>query len=167
VLVRIFPEIRRQVPEAALLIVGDGAYGPTLRRLARDQAESIVFAGAAAEAELPLYYAAADIFAMPCRSRYGGLEVEGLGIVYLEAAASARPVIAGASGGAPETVHREETGYVVDGQDFPTITDRITMLLGDPVKAARMGAAGRRWVEQQWQWGPLAERLQNLLHGPL
>jgi phosphatidyl-myo-inositol dimannoside synthase len=112
--------------------------------------------------ELPAHHAMADVFAMPCRTRGAGLDVEGLGIVYLEASATGVPVVAGRSGGAPETVRDGETGVVVDGWDVGAIAASVADLLADPDRAARMGAAGRRWVVDQWQWSTQAERLSAL-----
>ena len=114
---------------------------------------------------LPAYHDAGDVFAMPCRSRYGGLEVEGLGIVFLEASACGRPVVAGRSGGSPDAVLDGETGLLVDGTDVGEVADRLAGLLADPAAAAAMGAAGRAWVERDWQWDALAERLRELLVG--
>jgi phosphatidyl-myo-inositol dimannoside synthase len=113
--------------------------------------------------ELPGHHAMADVFAMPCRTRGGGMDVEGLGIVYLEASATGVPVIVGRSGGAPETVLDGETGLVVDGWDVGAIASSVSDLLADPDRAARMGAAGRRWVVDNWQWRTQAERLAKLL----
>jgi phosphatidylinositol alpha-1,6-mannosyltransferase len=101
---------------------------------------------------------------MPCRTRRRGLDVEGLGIVYLEASATGLPVVAGDSGGAPDAVLEGETGYVVDGRDVAAIADRLTTLLLDRDLARRMGQAGRAWVEKQWQWDTQADRLAQLLH---
>jgi phosphatidylinositol alpha-1,6-mannosyltransferase len=100
---------------------------------------------------------------MPCRTRRGGLDVEGLGIVYLEASATGLPVLAGDSGGAPDAVQHGATGYVVNGRDLAAIADRLTTLLLDRELAARMGAAGRAWVEECWRWDTQAERLTTLL----
>ena len=97
-------------------------------------------------ADLAGYYAAGDVFAMPCRTRGGGLDVEGLGIVFLEASAAGLPVVVGDSGGAPETVRRGVTGEVVDGRDAAAVADACRTLLTDRVRARRYGAAGRRWV---------------------
>ncbi len=105
----------------------------------------------------------ADVFAMPCRTRWGGLDVEGLGIVYLEASACSKPVIAGDSGGAPETVIEGETGYVVGGRDEDALTNRIVELLSSPQLRERMGAAGRSYMQQQWTWPHLVERLEQAL----
>jgi phosphatidylinositol alpha-1,6-mannosyltransferase len=101
---------------------------------------------------------------MPCRTRNAGLDVEGLGIVYLEASASGLPVVAGDSGGAPDAVRESETGYVVSGRDIPQIADRVATLLSDRALATRMGEAGRAWVEREWRWETQAAHLAELLH---
>ena len=113
--------------------------------------------------ELAAHYALGDVFAMPCRTRGAGLDVEGLGIVFLEASATGIPVVAGDSGGAPETVLEGETGHVVNGRDVAAIADAVSRLLADPDAAARMGARGREWVMAQWRWDTLAARMGNLL----
>jgi phosphatidylinositol alpha-1,6-mannosyltransferase len=101
---------------------------------------------------------------MPCRTRRGGLDVEGLGMVYLEAAACGRPVVAGTSGGAPETVQEGVTGHVVGDPRSPeAVAAVLTGLLDDPQRARRMGAAGRAWVEQRWSWTTIADTFAALL----
>jgi phosphatidylinositol alpha-1,6-mannosyltransferase len=164
-LVTALPELRRRVPGTALLLVGGGPYRTTLERLARDAgvAEHVVFTGSVAWADLPAHYAAGDVYAMPCRTRRRGLDVEGLGIVYLEASASGLPVVAGDSGGAPDAVRHGETGYVVPGRDRAALVDRLATLLADRDLASRMGAAGRAWVEAEWRWDTQADRLRTLL----
>jgi len=166
-LVRVLPALRRRVPGTALLLVGGGAYRRDLERLARevDVAEHVTFTGSVPWEELPAHYAAGDVFAMPCRSRLGGLEVEGLGIVYLEASAAGLPVVAGRSGGAPDAVLDGRTGCVVDGTDVDAVTAAVGNLLADPDRAASMGAAGRAWVELRWRWDVLAAQLRGLLTG--
>ncbi|KAA8962658.1 glycosyltransferase family 4 protein [Mycobacterium sp.] len=166
-LIRALPEIRRRVDGAALVVAGGGPYLDTLRRLARRHgvAEHVTFTGAVPAAELPAYHALADVFAMPCRTRGAGLDVEGLGIVFLEASATGVPVVAGYSGGAPETVQHNRTGLLVDGRSVAQIADAVTELLADPDRAAAMGAAGREWVSRQWRWETLAARLAGLLAG--
>ncbi|MET7421069.1 glycosyltransferase family 4 protein [Dactylosporangium sp. NPDC005555] len=168
VLIRALPHIRRAVPGAALLMVSGGPYRPALERLAREHGveRDVVFTGSVSWAELPAHYAAGDVFAMPCRTRRRGLDVEGLGIVYLEASATGLPVVAGDSGGAPDAVREGETGFVVPGRDVAAVADRITTLLLDPALAARMGAAGRAWVESDWRWETQADRLRALLTTP-
>jgi phosphatidylinositol alpha-1,6-mannosyltransferase len=100
---------------------------------------------------------------MPCRTRRRGLDVEGLGIVYLEASATGLPVVAGDSGGAPDAVLPDETGYVVPGRDVDAVAGRIASILGDPDLAKRLGTAGRAWTARQWRWSAQAARLSDLL----
>ena len=108
---------------------------------------------------------AADVFAMPCRTRGGGLDVEGLGIVYLEAQAAGIPVIAGRSGGAPETV-TPESGIVVDGRSQQDILAALMALLSDPKCRCDMGRRGRSLVEQSWTWERMGARLRRILAMP-
>ncbi len=166
-LIRALPRIQRHAPGAALVLVGGGPYGKTLRTLAArvGVAEDVVFTGGVAAEELAAHHCLGDVFAMPCRTRGAGLDVEGLGIVYLEASASGLPVVAGRSGGAPETVRDGETGTVVDGTCVEEIADAVGTLLADPERAARMGAAGRAWVSEHWRWDRLSQRLEHLLEG--
>ena len=164
-LIEAMPRILASVPDAVLLVVGGGPYEADLRRLAVSTgvARSVVFTGAVPWAELPAHYGAGDVFAMPCRTRRGGLDVEGLGIVYLEASATGLPVVAGDSGGAPDAVLDGETGWVVRGGSPEEAADRITALLQDPELRRSMGERGRAWVEEKWRWDLLAERLRELL----
>jgi phosphatidylinositol alpha-1,6-mannosyltransferase len=166
-LIRALPSIRRRVDGAALVVVGGGPYLDTLRGLAERSgvAEHVTFTGGVPFAELPAFHAMADVFAMPCRTRGAGLDVEGLGIVFLEASASGVPVVAGSSGGAPETVQHNKTGMVVDGNSVEQIADTVSELLADPDRAAAMGAAGREWVTAQWRSDDLAGRLSDLIRG--
>jgi phosphatidyl-myo-inositol dimannoside synthase len=166
-LIRALPAIREQVGGAALVIVGGGPYLATLHRLARQVGitEYVTFTGGVRGAELPAHHAMADVFAMPCRTRGAGLDVEGLGIVYLEASATGVPVVAGRSGGAPETVQDGVTGLVANGSDLDEIATAVAEILTDPDRAAQMGAAGRRWAVDNWQWRTQAARLARLLAG--
>jgi phosphatidylinositol alpha-1,6-mannosyltransferase len=166
-LVRALPRLRRRVADTALLLVGGGPHRARLTRLARDAgvAEHVVVTGSVPWEELPAYYAAGDVFAMPCRTRLGGIEVEGLGIVFLEASATGLPVVAGRSGGSPDAVVDAKTGLLVDGRDLDDITDSIVSLLADPGRAASMGSAGREWVQRRWRWDVLADELRTLLAG--
>ncbi|MBH5133085.1 glycosyltransferase family 4 protein [Streptomyces sp. HB-N217] len=164
-LIRAMPRILGAEPDAVLLVVGGGPYEKDLRRLAAETgvADSVHFTGPVPWSELPAHYGAGDVFAMPCRTRRGGLDVEGLGIVYLEASATGLPVVAGDSGGAPDAVLDGETGWVVHGNDPNESADRITTLLADPELRRRMGERGRTWVEEKWRWDLLAEHLKALL----
>lgn len=165
VLIEALPGIRRAVPDAALLFVGRGPYERGLRERADrlGVAEHIAFAGAVAFQQLPEHYAAGAVFAMPCRTRRKGLDVEGLGIVYLEASAVGLPVVAGDSGGAPEAVRAGETGYVVAGRDVDAVTARLVTLLQNAALRREMGVAGRAWVEQEWPWDVVAGKLTGYL----
>ena len=98
---------------------------------------------------------------MPCRTRRGGLDVEGLGIVYLEASATGLPVIGGDSGGAPDAILDGETGYVV--RDVPAVAARVTELLSDRAKARAMGEKGLAWVYREWREELSAARLSAIL----
>jgi phosphatidyl-myo-inositol dimannoside synthase len=164
VLIRAMPAIRRRVPDAVLLIVGGGPYRARLQSLATEAPKgSVVFAGEVSEEELPLHYAAGDVFAMPCRSRFAGLEVEGLGLVFLEAAACAKPSVAGDSGGAAEAVLDGETGLVVDGRHAGAVAEAVAGLLADPLRAQAMGKSARARVERSYTWPRIAERLAGWL----
>ncbi|WP_406302558.1 glycosyltransferase family 4 protein [Streptomyces sp. NBC_00885] len=164
-LIEAMPLIRRQVPDAVLLVVGQGPDEERLRGLAeRHGADAVWFVGGKRHTETPAFYAAADVFAMPCRTRKGGLEAEGLGIVFLEAAASGLPIVVGDSGGAPDAVLDGRTGRVVDGTDPKAVAATLTQLLLDPGRAAQMGAAGRRWAQESWSWDESARHLMQLLN---
>lgn len=164
-LIAAWPAVTRAQPGARLLIVGGGSDEVRIRALAAASParDLITLTGSVPHDELPAHYQAGDVFAMPCRTRGGGLDVEGLGIVFLEASASALPVIAGDSGGAPETVIAGETGLVVDGRDREQLTGALVRLLADPALRARWGAAGRHWVRESWTWSASADRLAALL----
>lgn len=164
VLIHAMPAIRRRVPEAKLLIVGGGPYRDRLEAMASGApAGSVVFSGQVPEEELPLYYSVGDVFAMPCRNRLAGLEVEGWGNVFIEAAACGRPVVAGASGGAVEAVDDGVTGLVVDGANVSAVAEAVGGLLADPVRAEVMGKAGRARVEGFYTWPRAALQLAGWL----
>jgi phosphatidylinositol alpha-1,6-mannosyltransferase len=164
-LIRALPQIAREVPEVKLLIVGSGPYDDTLRKLAAGTGvgDRVVFTGAAPYHELPAYFRAGDVFAMPCRLRWFGFDVEALGAVFLQGAAVGRPVIAGDSGGAPEAVIPGQTGLVVDPDRTGPMAEAITSLLLDPTRARAMGKAGAVWVHTEWTWEKMADRLKGYL----
>ena len=166
-LLRAWPAVVAAAPDARLLLVGSGPFGKNLRQLAERLrvTGSVHFTGAVPGQELPAYYDAADVFAMPCRTRRGGLDVEGLGIVYLEASATGLPVIGGDSGGAPDAIRDGESGYVVPGRSVTAVADRITGLVTDPDRARAMGEKGLAWVQQEWRWDLVASRLEQILRG--
>jgi phosphatidylinositol alpha-1,6-mannosyltransferase len=164
-LVQAWPRVVARVPEARLLVVGGGPDERRLRRLAAASpaADRIHLTGEVAWEELPAHYAAGDVFAMPCRTRWLGLDLEALGVVFLEAAAAGLPVVAGRSGGAPETVVEDVTGTVVDGRRPGPVGRAVADLLADPRRARAMGAAGRRRVEAEFAWDAVVARLEKLL----
>ena len=166
-LIRALPEIQRTAPNASLIIVGDGPYRKDLERLVKKlELEKFVhLTGKVSQTELSKWYAAGDIFAMPCRTRMGGWDVEGLGIVFLEGSATGLPVIVGDSGGAVDAVIDGETGYLVDGTNTAEIADRIAYLFANPDVAKKMGEAGRNWVTQEWTWDQNFKKLDGLLSG--
>jgi phosphatidylinositol alpha-1,6-mannosyltransferase len=164
VLIRGMPAVRERVPDAALLIVGGGPLEARLRSMAAEApAGSVFFAGQVSEVDLPRYYAVGDVFAMPCRTRLMGMEVEGWGNVFIEASACAKPIVVGDSGGARETVVDGETGLLVQGEDIAQVADAVGELLADPVRARNMGAAGRARAESHHAWPDIAGRLARWL----
>ena len=165
-LIEAMSAIVHEIPEAHLVLVGEGPYRDHLVKLVQKYSldDYVTFIGRIQYAELPKYICLGDVFAMPSRSRFRGLEVEGLGIVYLEASACGLPVIAGASGGAPDAVIEGVTGVVVDGQDSAAIAVAAINLLNDPERAAQMGKAGRDWIVEKWRWQIWAEKFEKLIN---
>jgi phosphatidylinositol alpha-1,6-mannosyltransferase len=159
------PEILKSVPNAHILMVGQGPYLMHLEKLVKDLnlVDHVSFIGRIQYAQLPQYICAGDIFAMPSRSRFFGLEVEGLGIVYLEASACGLPVIAGSSGGAPDAVLDGVTGLVVNGEDNQEIAAAAIKLLQDVDESKAIGLAGREWIIENWRWQIWSERFNKLL----
>ena len=169
-LIRAWPAVRsRSGSDPLLMLVGDGPYRRTLDRLVKQVgvADSVLFTGPVSSDDLPAYYDAGNIFAMPCRTRRAGLDVEGLGIVYLEASATGLPVVGGDSGGAPDAILDGETGYVVPGRDHEALADRLVELLADPAGSSAMGDKGQAWIDREWTWDLVADRLQQILAGKL
>ena len=164
-LIQAMPEILKRVPDAHILMVGQGPYLSHLKKLVQELnlVDHVTFIGRIQYAQLPEYICAGDIFAMPSRSRFFGLEVEGLGIVYLEASACGLPVIAGSSGGAPDAVLAGVTGIVVDGENNQEIAAGAIKLLQDLPASKAMGLAGREWIIENWRWEIWADRFNKLL----
>ena len=165
ILIEAMPAICREIPDAHLVMIGEGPYRSYLenRRKVLGLEEKVTFIGRIQYAELPTYICIGDLFVMPSRSRLAGLEVEGLGIVYLEASACGLPVIAGNSGGAPDAVLAGETGLVVDGTHVNDVASAVIELLNDPERSQRMGQRGREWIVQEWRWEIWASRFAQLL----
>jgi phosphatidylinositol alpha-1,6-mannosyltransferase len=164
-LIEAMPDVLRKIPNAHLLIVGVGPYKNHLEKLVNKLSlkEDVTFAGRIMYDRLPSYLSAADLFAMPSRSRFFGLEVEGLGIVYLEASACGIPVVAGNSGGAPDAVLEGVTGLCVDGTNVAEIASAVIEICSDAERASHMGAAGRNWIVDQWRWDIWSKEFNALL----
>lgn len=150
--------LRREGRDVSVLLVGAGREEDRLRRLADRLEVPTRFEIAVPYSQLPSLYRQMSVFAMPCRSRWFGLEVEGLGVVFLEAAATGLPVVAGGSGGAPETVDPGVTGFVVDRD--AALVDALRRLVDDSDMALAMGRAGREWVGEHFTWGAAAARFE-------
>jgi phosphatidylinositol alpha-1,6-mannosyltransferase len=167
-LVRALPAIQRRVPGTALVLVGGGPSRRRLEKLARehDVTGDVLFTGSVDHESLPTWYGVGDVFAMPCRERLGGIDVEGLGMVFLEAAACERPVVAGRSGGSVDAVLDGETGRLVDGRSVDGISSTVSDLLLDRKRAVEMGRRGRAWVDSVWSWQSTVGALQGMLKDP-
>ena len=165
-LIEAMPKILEQVPQAHLLLVGEGPYREHLEKLAKKHKieSSLTFIGRIQYKELPTYICVGDIFAMPSRSRLLGLEVEGLGIVYLEASSCGLPVLAGNSGGAPDAVIQNKTGLVVSGTDTQEIANAAVELLMNVDSSKKMGLLGRQWIIEKWRWDIWSEEFEELLN---
>ena len=166
-LIAAMPKIKEAIPNAQLLFVGSGPRAEYLQRAITklDLAEDIKLLGRVKYEELPAHFLLGDVFVMPSRSRLFGLEVEGLGIVYLEASASGLPVIAGDSGGAPDAVIPNKTGLLVDGRDTESIATACIKLLSNPTLAKEFGKNGRQWTVSTWSWDIWGEKFAKVLEG--
>ena len=163
-LVEALPRILKSYPDAHILFVGVGPHLEYIHKRAIQLGVlgSISFVGRVQYQELPRFISVGEIFAMPSRSRLAGLEVEGLGIVYLEASSCGLPVVGGISGGAPDALLEGETGFAVDGRDPQAVADAIIRLLDDPKLAKKMGERGRQWIIDEWEWRHWSERFNQL-----
>jgi len=163
-LVEALPHILEEHPDAHLLFVGVGPHLEYIHKRAIQLGvlANISFVGRVQYSELPRFISVGEIFAMPSRSRLAGLEVEGLGIVYLEASACELPVVGGLSGGAPDAVLEGETGYSVDGLAPVSVAGAINALLADPIAAKAMGRRGRQWIIDEWEWRHWSARFNAL-----
>jgi phosphatidylinositol alpha-1,6-mannosyltransferase len=162
--IRAAARLRRRRPDLLLAIAGGGRDEPRLRRLAEELDAPVRFLGRVPHDDLPRLYGCADVFTMLCRTRWAGLEQEGFGIVFVEAAACGVPQVAGRSGGAAEAVAHGETGLVLDDPDDDlAAAAAFEQLLDDPELRARMGVAARRRAEEEFAYDVLAARLAGVL----
>jgi phosphatidylinositol alpha-1,6-mannosyltransferase len=164
-LIKALSIIKEAIPDVILIIVGEGPHREVLNKLVKqfELADSVRFLGRVSYDDLPKYLSASDIFAMPSRDRLFGLEVEGLGIVYLEASACELPVIVGKSGGATDALIEGVTGISVDGRNTKEIAHAAIKLLKDKKLSKNMGKAGRKWAETEWSWQIWSKRFAKLL----
>jgi phosphatidylinositol alpha-1,6-mannosyltransferase len=147
-----------------LAISGGGRDEERLRKLTTELDAPVRFLGRVSNDDLPRLYGCADIYSMLCRNRWGGLEQEGFGIVFVEAAACGVPQVAGDSGGAAEAVADGETGIVVRRpEDLDEVVAAYTALLDDPARRREMGIAARRRAVTEFSYDVLAERLGRSL----
>jgi phosphatidylinositol alpha-1,6-mannosyltransferase len=164
VLLRATARLSSRLPGLVVALAGAGRDRPRLEREARRSGAPVRFLGRVPDADLPSLLGGADAFAMCCRDRWLGLEQEGYGIVFLEAAACAVPVLAGRSGGASEAVVDGVTGLVCDRPaDADAVAATLLPLLADPVLARRLGRAARSRAERQSSYATLATRLDAAL----
>jgi phosphatidylinositol alpha-1,6-mannosyltransferase len=159
---RALPRIAQAIPQVQYVIVGRGEELASLKALAQSLgvATRVVFAGEVSDQELAVYYAACDLFIMP--NRQLDADIEGFGMVFLEAGAAGKPVIGGISGGTDDAIVHEVTGFRVDGTDVDAIAAAVVSLLTDTVKAKAMGEAGRRRVEREFTWEVVVEQTRQL-----
>ncbi|HEV3473224.1 MAG TPA: glycosyltransferase family 4 protein [Actinomycetota bacterium] len=162
-LIDVMPAVAEAVPDAVLVVAGAGPEEKNLRRQAEASRARVIFAGRVPEEDAPRYFAMADVFSLPVTDRYLGREVEGLGVVMLEAAACGTPSVIGRSGGSPETVIDGETGVLVDARDRRQLAAALIELLGDTERAAHMGALARAYVEKEFVAAPLPSPLMEWL----
>ena len=164
VVIRAVALLRGEFPELTLAVAGSGRDRDRLERIAREVHAPVRFLGRVAEADLPAVYGCGDVFAMLCRSRWGGLEQEGFGIVFIEAAAAGVPQIAGASGGAADAVVDGTTGVVVGSpRDVGVVAAGIAELLRDPARRSKMAVVGRQRAVDELGYDVLASRLATAL----
>jgi phosphatidylinositol alpha-1,6-mannosyltransferase len=164
VAIRAAAELGRSRPSLVLAIAGRGRDDRRLRRLAGGLGAPVRFLGRVSNDDLPRLYGCADLYAMACRTRWGGLEQEGFGIVFVEAAACGVPQVAGRSGGAAEAVIDGETGLVVDRpDDWRQVANAFEALLDDPARRAKMSIASRERAVADFSYDHLAARLGRAL----
>jgi phosphatidylinositol alpha-1,6-mannosyltransferase len=163
-LIRAVAQLAPSRPKLVGLVGGSGRDAERLHRLAQDLRAPVRFLGRVPNDELAATYAAADVFSHVCRNRWGGLEQEGFGIIFLEAAACGVPQLAGNSGGAGDAVLDGVTGYVIDPPtDADAVAARLAELLDNPQRAAEMGKAARQRAQLDFAYDDLAAKLDVAL----
>ena len=161
-MIKALPLVHQNFPETKFLIVGTGHEEAYLKHLAREVGviSSVVFAGQVQDRELGGYYAACDLFVMP--NRQIGEDIEGFGMVFLEAAATGKAVIGGKSGGTDDAILDGVTGLRVDGNKVEEIAEAVIGLLSDRERARSMGENGRCRVEREFSWDSVFQQTRFL-----
>lgn len=156
--IQALPAVREQFPDVTYLVVGNGEELSPLRELASaiGVSEAVNFVGKVSDSDLPAYYAACDLFVMANRAVNG--DIEGFGMVFLEANAAGKPVVAGRSGGTADAVVDGRTGRLVDGEQPSAIAAALVQLLSSPDEMARMGRAGRKRVIREFSWERVVQK---------
>jgi len=165
-LVRAMPRIIEHIPDAALVLVGEG---PCLHDAVYEAnklgvRENVLFPGSVSDEDLAALYQACEVFALPTGDD-GGAQVEGFGLVFAEAGAYGKPVVAGRSGGVMDAVLDGETGLIVEPDQPDALADAILSLMENPAHAQELGENGRRRVETELNWTRFAERLLQMVEG--
>jgi phosphatidylinositol alpha-1,6-mannosyltransferase len=167
--IRALPRVCQRVPDTTYLIVGDGPYRAELEKLAMSIGvrDRVIFAGMIPNEDLAPIYALCDVFAMPSRDQSEQCDVEGFGVVFLEASSCGKPVMGGRSGGIPEAVADGVTGLLVDPHDPEDIANAITRLLLDSDLSTRLGRQGRLRVARDFTWERVGTQVQGILESIL
>ena len=163
--IRALPFIKQQIPNVAYLIVGNGDEEKYLRELAATVgvSDNVIFVGSIPDHDRAAYYATCDVFVMP--NRQIDADIEGFGIVFLEAGAAGKPVIAGLSGGTADAIHDGITGLRVDGEKLEAIVEAVVALAKNITAAQVMGERGRQRVEADFSWDSVVERTRQIAEG--
>src|SRR5262249_5045606 len=167
--IRALPRLPQLVPGGTYLIVGEGPYRDVLEKVALELevGDRVVFAGRVSAEELPDVYAISDVFVMPSREQTDKCDVEGFGLVFLEASACAKPVIGGRSGGVHDAIVDSVTGLLVNPRDPEDIANALAQLLRDEDLAVRLGQHGRAWITKKFDWSRVADQVHGILQGVL
>lgn len=167
--IQALPIVCQSVPDITYLIIGEGPYRTQLETLAKQLGvwDRVILAGRVPEEELPDVYALCDVFVMPSREEFEACDVEGFGMVFLEANACGKPVIGGQSGGIPEAVVHGVTGLLVNPRDPVEIAHALTRLLSDAALARRLGEQGQLRVSRDFTWARVAAQVQGILESIL
>ena len=160
--IRALPEIRQAVPDVLYAIVGNGEERNSLEELVEETqtAEHVQFPGEVSDEDMIRCYQQCDLFALP--NRQVGRDIEGFGMVLLEAQACGRPVLAGASGGTRETMRPGETGIVTPCESPEQVAEAITRQLLDPFQLEQMAKAARPWAVENFDWSSLSRQAATL-----